>query len=120
MNAIDMNDLELQALTGLIGHVMRADGSIDPGEKQELEFLGAELGLSDFHSRVNDVLTKYPSHSDILSIACKVEREDARQLIRTILLDMAQSDGDRGQEELELVEKVMKAWGYASHRNTVM
>ncbi|MCA9493851.1 MAG: TerB family tellurite resistance protein [Myxococcales bacterium] len=107
MDANELTPDERRILFGLVGRVASADGTVAAGELHEIAELGEELGV-DADAAIAEAREHYATLDDLLAAVATVEREAARQFIRTVLFDLASSDGDRGDEENELLSEVTR------------
>ncbi len=111
MDVHDLNSTERDVLMAMLAHMTEADDHIDPAEMLELHELAEEMGIEDLQADMIRARAVVQTREDLVKAAAKVERPQARELIRTILLDLAQADGDRSGDELEMLEAIMAAWG---------
>ncbi len=109
MEARDLTADERHVLFGLVGRLAGADGVIAHGEVEEIEALGEEIGC-DPQAAIAAANERFPNLDGLMEAAANLEREEARQLLRTLLIDLASSDGDRGVEENALLSKVTRLW----------
>lgn len=107
MHAHDLSAEERRILFGLVGRLAAADGSVAAGESQEIADLGEEIGC-DPDAAMAEAKTLFPTLQSLLDAVGGIEREEARQLIRTVLFDLAASDGDRGDEENAVLAEVTR------------
>jgi uncharacterized tellurite resistance protein B-like protein len=106
----DLNGIEREVLLALLAHMAEVDDHIDPEEVMELEALAEDLGIDDLQADMMRARAAVQTRAELLAAAAKIDRVDAQQLIRTILLDLAQADGERSGEEQELVQDVVAVW----------
>jgi hypothetical protein len=106
----ELNDTEREVFLALLAHLAEADDRIDPGEVLEIDALAEEMGIDDVRERLMRARGATPTRADLLAAVSKVERRDARELIRTVLFDLAQSDGERSAAETEILEALTEAW----------
>ncbi|MEZ4235169.1 MAG: N-formylglutamate amidohydrolase [Myxococcota bacterium] len=106
----ELNDTEREVFLALLAHLAEADSRIDPGEVLEIDALAEEMGIDDMQERLMRARGATPTREALLAALEKVERPDARELVRTVLFDLAQSDGERTEAETELLEAVTRAW----------
>lgn len=102
---------ERQVMFGLLAHLATADAVVSAGESAELAALAEEMGLESLASTVAAAKTAFRTPEDAVAAAARVERPDARELIRTILLDLAGADGERSATERALLDKLHAVWG---------
>ncbi len=110
MNVADLTVDERLALLGLVAHLAAADGTIDEGERAELDALGEELGIEGIHEQLAAAWERFPTREALLEYMDVVDRDEAQELIRTIAMDLAQSDGARSAEERDLISDVIQVW----------
>ena len=113
MNLTDLNADERLALIGLVAQMVSADGEMSEEEMAELGQLGAEMGQDAFASAFEAQKSRFSSLDDAIDFASKIENQDAREMIHTCLVDMAQSDG-LADEEAHIIRRVALMWGIAS------
>jgi len=107
----DLDHEECTALVALLRHVARADGSITDAETDELQELGLEIGGKRFIHAWHWAAEHASSAQAALDYAAEhVAREEARELIVTMLTDLAGID-DLDEAEHEIVAKVRLMWG---------
>ena len=110
MHAKELTDEEHLALVGLIHHMAGADGIISRAELDEMREIGIETGGHRFADAYRAAKKRFLTEQDALDFAAKVQREPARNLIHTILVDLARSDYV-SEEERTLIAKVKLMWG---------
>ena len=72
--------------------------------------LGEEMGVQSLVSTLRTARNAFPTADLALGAAARVDRQDARELIRTLLLDLAGADGTRSEAEQALIERVDALW----------
>lgn len=110
MQVQELNDTEREVLLALLAHIAEADERIDPSEVLEIDALAEEMGIADMRERLMRARGATPTRDDLLAAIRKVQRHDARELIRTILFDLAQSDGERSAAEHEILQALTEVW----------
>lgn len=111
MQAKELLGDERIALCALVGFMMRADQVETVEERQELLALASEIGPDVFHAAMKAARDRFATLEDALAFGEeKVVRAQARSLIHTMLVDMAQSDG-LASEEQPLLRAVARMWG---------
>lgn len=110
MQAADLTDGERQVLYALLSHLAEADARIDPDEMLEIDMLAEELGLEGIQEKMLRARAVVQTHADLVAALARVVRPDARELIRTVLFDLAQSDGEVSAPESALLALVKAAW----------
>lgn len=110
MDLQELTDDERVALVALVIQLMRADGTTSDNELSELTALGAEMGLKAFDSAYLRARDEYGTRTQALEFAqSQVTRPKAREIIHTVLFDMAASDGV-SDEERAIVDAVRAMW----------
>ena len=111
MEASELNPTEILALAGLALHLASADGKLTAEEAEELKAVGEEVGGGDVFSKaITDAETRFPRAQDALDFASQLERASSRELIHTLLTDLANSD-DLHEAEAELLGRLRLMWG---------
>lgn len=110
MNVRDLTSTEREVLFALLGHLTHADQRDDPDEARELVALGEEMGIDDLPGEVSRAGAVVRTRTELLNLAETVEREDARELIRTLLFDLANADGERSAPEADLLDGITLRW----------
>lgn len=110
MDVRDLTDDERQVLFGLLAHLVAADRRIDPGEAAELDALGEEMGVGSLNDAFVQARKTFATAEDALGAVPRIDRKDARELIRTLLHDLASSDGERSPEEDRILRKLDGLW----------
>lgn len=94
MNLSDLQEQERVALVALVVQLMRLDGVSSDDELEELRALGVEMGPRAFDHAYTRAREDVASQSAALSYAGEVvQRPAARELVYTVLADMASTDG---------------------------
>ena len=109
MDITELNEQERSVLFGLAAHVVLADGRVDPAAKAELQARAEELGLV-LQDALQQATVDYASLDHAIDAVRTVSRSDAREWIRTVLVDLATADGDRGSAENELLSRITLSW----------
>lgn len=110
MDVIDLTAEERDALYVALAHLAAADGRISDGELAELTELADEMGVPDLRDRVSAAHAAHGSIEALEKAVASVERDDARELIRTLLFDLAQADGNRDDDENDVLDIVTRVW----------
>lgn len=110
MDVRELTPEERQVLFGLLAHLVAADTRVDPGEAAELDALGEEMGIDSLHEAFREARASFARADDALGAAVRVERKDARELVRTLLHDLATSDGERSVEEERILQQLDELW----------
>jgi uncharacterized tellurite resistance protein B-like protein len=106
----DLTESERGVLFALLAHLAEADLHIDPSEVLALDDLAEELGITDLRERLMRARASTRTRAALLAAVATVTRPDARAIIRTRLVGLAQADGDRQAEESDLLEQVSAVW----------
>jgi uncharacterized tellurite resistance protein B-like protein len=110
MDASELTPTEREALLVALGHVVAADEHLVHGEIAELDELGEEIGEPNLQARILIARQQNPTLEDLRAIVAKVTRPKAREWIRTFLFDMAVSDGERSENEAEVLDVITETW----------
>ncbi len=113
MNLSDLTPDEQLCLLGLVLQMMSADGVVSDDELLEMQALGAEMGMSAFNSALQAARRRFSTRQEAVLFAGGIERPEARELIHTVLVDMAVADGIAPTES-ELIRSVAQLWGIRS------
>jgi uncharacterized tellurite resistance protein B-like protein len=113
MNLTDLNSDESLALIGLVAQMVSADGEMSEEEMAELGHLGAEMGQDAFAAAFEAQKSRFSSLDDAVEFAATIENQEAREMIHTCLVDMAQTDG-LVEAEASLIRRVAMMWGIRS------
>lgn len=104
MNPDDLTHDELFALAVLLRHMIAADGDISEEEATELAEIGLEMDQEAFKRAWDKSGDNHMSSGQAVAVAASTaERVEARELIHTMLSDLAQADGLHTKEEELLV-----------------
>jgi uncharacterized tellurite resistance protein B-like protein len=114
MNVRDLRKDEWEVLLALLAHLAEADDRIDPAEVLEVHGIADEIGAEDVMSALMRARAAVRTRQDLLDAAARVDRDEARELMRTLLFDLAQADGDRSPAEREILDAVTRVWARAS------
>lgn len=110
MNLSDLNDAERDALAAGLYLLVNADGRVRHQERKEIDALADELGNNDLGDRVAAIGERVRDIDDLVPLIRQVERDDAREMIRTVLIDAAQADGMRTNDENAVVDRITREW----------
>jgi uncharacterized tellurite resistance protein B-like protein len=116
VNLTDLERGEWEVLLALLAHLAEADEHIDPAEVLELHGIADELGVDDGMNQLMRARGAVRTREDLLAAAATVTRVEARELMRTLLFDLAQSDGERSGEERALLEDIAQVWASETPR----
>lgn len=104
---MDLNAAERAVLIDLIAQMVAADGDTSAEELNEILELDDELGEDGLFEKVIAAGSK--AREDVLAAAASVERPKARDFIRTVLHDVAATDGIDDAEK-ELLSILAELW----------
>jgi len=110
MDVADLNEDERTALFTALAHLAAADGRISDGEHHELGELAEEMGVPDLRDRVTQAHRDHPELDDLKKLIATVQRPDAREMINTVLFDLAHADGERGERENDILDAITREW----------
>ena len=110
MNVSDLSIDERMALLALLAHVAAADGDVNADEIGELKELADEMGVEGLREQLKGAFDRFPTRESLLDYMRVVDRDEAQELIRTIAMDLAQSDGERSKVERDLISDVIAVW----------
>lgn len=109
MNLTELTPDEKICLVGLVVQMIREDGQISPEEQAEFDELSAEMGPAAFEEALTASRARFTGRDAVLAHAATVFRAEARQIIHTVLVDMASTDGISESEET-LLRAVGQLW----------
>jgi uncharacterized tellurite resistance protein B-like protein len=113
MDLQDLTDDERVALVGLVVLMIDADNNRSTAEMQEFREIAAEMGRRQFDAAFRAATARGLTKDDVGTLAGEVERDDARQLMHTILVDLAATDFV-SEDERDIIRVVATAWGISS------
>lgn len=109
MDIHDLNELEELVLIRLLKAVIRADSQLTHHEGAEMKRVAVAMGPARFMERIEQARQLTSRLSDVKAAAVDVKRPEARQLIHSMLTEMAERDG-MDPEEQELLDWVAMTW----------
>ena len=110
MNVDELSETEREALTAAVSLLANVDGRVGYREREEIEALAEELEDPDLPKRLAAAAETIQTLDDLLPLVVRVVRPDAREIIRTILFDLAHADGQRTDAENEILDLVTREW----------
>lgn len=113
MDMCDLTADERMALVGLAGFLIAADGRVSTEELEELKAIGSEMGSGAFHEAAQASSRRFSTPDELLDFAATLTRPDARELMHTVLVDLAVSDAVDDSERV-FIRKLADAWGIDS------
>jgi uncharacterized tellurite resistance protein B-like protein len=105
----DLSDDEQLALAALLRLLVRLDGEFSESEQEALEEIALDFGEKRFWKVMEDAASKASDEDGIKRVAQAVVRTPARELIYSLLVDVAQSDVIQGRESW-LLEWLRTEW----------
>jgi len=110
MDVADLTEDERVALYAALAHMAAADGRISDGEHHEIGELAEEMGVPDLRDRLMQAHSDHPTIEALSELVATVKRRDAREMINTLMFDLAHADGERGDKENDVLDAVTRAW----------
>lgn len=111
MNLPDLEDDERTALLGLITTLVGLHHGQSPAEMEEFRAIAQEMGRHAFDVAFHQARLHLPDADSAVAYAAEhVNRPDARDLLLTVLTDLAQADGISDAEHA-LITRIRAAWG---------
>lgn len=107
MNLNQLNPLERAVLAELTAHMVDADGETSVEEVQEMLEIEEEMEDETFIASID--ASRGTPLDETLEKAKLLTNPEARELIRTVLHDLAAVDG-LVREESEVLQKLAEAW----------
>jgi uncharacterized tellurite resistance protein B-like protein len=105
----ELTDTEREVLLALLAHLAESDARIDPQEVLEIDAIAEEMGIEAVRDRLMRARAANPDPEALVARLAALERRESRELIRTVLFDLARSDGEDAGEEVALLEAVTRA-----------
>jgi uncharacterized tellurite resistance protein B-like protein len=105
----DLAEHEQVALAALLRLLVRLDGEFSAGEQAAVEEIALDFGEKRFWKLMDDAAQMAPDEQGIRSMALRVVRPSARELIYGLLLGVAQSDVIQGRES-SLLDWLRAEW----------
>lgn len=110
MNLVDLDDTERLALVALVQAMVDADGEQSEEEMSEFREIAHEIGRAAFDEAFSTARARFPNREDAISFAeGAVSRLGAREIIHTVLVDLAGADGISAAEQA-LIDRVRAMW----------
>lgn len=111
MNLADLDDTERLALVALAHAMAAADGEHSEEEMSEFRELAHEIGHDGFEAALAAARARFPTRDAAIAFAeTAVTRRGAREIIHTVLVDLAGADGISADER-SLIDHVRTMWG---------
>ena len=113
MRLSDLSKEERLALIGWAKLVIRADKEFTNEEAEELKKLAVEMGTGLFNEAVADAKAQLKSVDDLKVLAEKITSQEARELIFSVLYDIA-VPGTIVDSEARVLQWLAKTWNVYS------
>ncbi len=113
MRITDLNKEERLALIGWSKLIIRADKEFSDEEADELKKLAQEMGTALFKEAVAEAKETLKTIDDLKALAEKITSQEARELIFSVLYDIA-VPGTIVDEEAKVLQWLAKTWGVYS------
>lgn len=110
MEISDLNKEERLALIGWAKLVIRADRDFSDEEADELKKLANQLGPDNWKEGVEEAAQRLQTANDLKKLAVEIERQEARELIFSVLYDLA-VPGTIVEQEAKVLHWLAKTWG---------
>jgi uncharacterized tellurite resistance protein B-like protein len=110
MMLTELNDDERRALEAALYLLVNADGRVRRHERDEIEALADELNDPSLPEGIRRAGAVVSDVDDLVPLVRKVRRDDARELLRTILIDTANADDDRAPGENRVLGAITREW----------
>ena len=110
MKADELTQAEQVVLVGLVRHLVMIDGELSDSELYELIRLGTEIGRDDFQYALEQTEETFEDRDKMLAAAATLEREAAREKVRSELGRIAEGDGLHRRESA-FIRDVDDCWG---------
>lgn len=110
MTLADLTEDEKLVLGALIRLMVRADGRFTEEEEQRIHEIGEAIGGAEALWRVvSDSAQRYTSEAATFAAIPTVTRQDAREMLYDVLLDVARADAITAAEE-RVLARLREAW----------
>lgn len=109
MDLKDLTEGERRSFFGLLTTMVDADGKVAEEELEELDALADEMEI-DLYAALEEARARFPDRDSALKSAAEIQRPQAREIVRTVLHDLAQRDGEQSPEELQLLADLSALW----------
>ncbi len=109
MNAAELEHRELVTLLATLGLMARLDGDASNEEAEFLDEVAADVGEERFGKAATEA-AQFADAEAIVRAAAGVIRPDARELIFSLLFEMAVKESIVAREA-ELLDKLASLWG---------
>ena len=110
---MELGDLSIEdrvLLAGLVRLIVGADESNSPLEMEEFRAIAEEMGRRSFDIAFREALGEVGTVAQAMALARAVVSPASRQLIFTVLTDLANADGMDESDRLILAE-LAEVWG---------
>lgn len=110
MNLVDLDDTERLALVALVQAMVAADGEQTENEMSEFREIAHEIGRVAFDDAFAAARQRFPTRDAAVTFAeTAVTRSGAREIIHTVLVDLAGADGISADEQA-IIDRVRAMW----------
>lgn len=118
MNLDELEADERIALVGLVLAMVDADTTKTDEEMAEFRAIAADVGRREFDEAFRVAKAKFHSFDEAMAFAkASVKRADAREIIYTVLVDLAAADFV-APEEQQLIDAVAAGFGIRTARDS--
>lgn len=110
---MELTELDSEERVVLLSLIIQLVGAVEGKTPEEIEELGAisdEMGKSAFQEALAEAQRRDPTRDQALALAEGVQRPEVRELMHTILFDLAAADFI-AEEEREWIKAVADRWG---------
>ena len=111
MKLTDLTDEETLALIVLAKALAHSDGVVTNTEMVDLVSLGEVIGMERFDAALQAAEPWLRDWDTVFSMADRVERYDARELIYALLEELAKGDGMEATEK-NVLNELQRRWSY--------
>ncbi|HHO52597.1 MAG TPA: TerB family tellurite resistance protein [Deltaproteobacteria bacterium] len=109
MDLKDLTEAERRSFFGLLTTMVDADGKVAEEELEEIDALAEEMEI-DLCAALEEARAQFRDRDAALESASEIQRTEARELVQTVLHDLAQRDGEQSPEELQLLADLRALW----------
>ena len=114
MKLTELSHDERLALVGFLKVIIQADADFSDEEAEELNKVAREMGVPEFKKTVSETKELFKKVADIKDFASKITRQPARELIFSILYEVA-LPGDIVPEEERVLGWLARMWKIESY-----
>ena len=113
MDLHELNDQEGLILIRLLKAMIRADNQLSSQEGAEMKRVAIAMGPQKFVEFIEQARKASSRLADVKAAAMEVQRPAARQLIYSMMIEMAKQDG-MDPKEAELLDWLAQTWDLAA------